>query len=298
MREFTYSEYKKVIEDHLLDYLPEVDNKSHTIYEAMKYSLTAGGKRIRPILLLAACEFAGGNYETALPYACAIEYIHTYSMIHDDLPCMDNDDLRRGVPTNHKVYGEAIATLAGDSLLTAAFETTNRDKLMFFDDFDELKKRISASYEIVHGVGCYGIIAGQVADIEAENKECSGEMLDYIHLTKTASLIIAATRAGARLGGADKVLLEDLTIFSENLGLAFQVADDILDVTGTEEQLGKKPGSDDISHKATYPSIYGIETSYRRLEQLTEKAKDALSKYYDNAEFFNYIADRLSRRAY
>ena len=203
MRDLTYNDYKRMVEDNLLNYIPEIDQKSITIYESMKYSLLAGGKRLRPVLLLASCEFAGTECETAVPYACAIEFIHTYSLIHDDLPCMDDDDLRRGVPTNHKVYGEAIATLAGDGLLNSAVEIMNLDKLMFFDDFDMIKRRISASYEIVTAAGCRGMIAGQVADIEAEDRNCSREMLDYIHNTKTAALIIGAVRAGARIGGAD-----------------------------------------------------------------------------------------------
>ena len=296
MRELTYNDYKRMVEQNLLNYLPEIDQKSITVYEAMKYSLMAGGKRLRPVLLLASCEFAGEECETAIPYACGIEFIHTYSLIHDDLPCMDDDDLRRGMPTNHKVYGEAMATLAGDGLLSCAFEAMNRDKLMFFDDFDMMKRRISASYEIANAAGCRGMIAGQVADIEAEDKNCSVELLDYIHNTKTAALITGAVRAGARLGGADEETLEDLTQYAENLGLAFQVADDILDVTGDVERMGKKPGSDEESKKATYPSLYGLERSKERLAELTEQAKAALAKYYDNAEFFVKLADELAER--
>ncbi|MEI3502833.1 MAG: polyprenyl synthetase family protein [Anaerovoracaceae bacterium] len=156
-----------------MDFMPDVDHKSITLYESMKYSLSAGGKRIRPVLLLAACDFCGGNVKEALPYACAIEYIHKYSLIHDDLPCMDNDELRRGVPTNHIVYGEAVATLAGDGLQSAAFETMNTDMLMYFDDGDALKRRIRAAYEISEGSGCRGIVAGQIADMEAEDRNCS-----------------------------------------------------------------------------------------------------------------------------
>lgn len=296
MRDLTYNDYKRMVEDNLLNYIPEIDQKSITIYESMKYSLLAGGKRLRPVLLLASCEFAGTECETAVPYACAIEFIHTYSLIHDDLPCMDDDDLRRGVPTNHKVYGEAIATLAGDGLLNSAVEIMNLDKLMFFDDFDMIKRRISASYEIVTAAGCRGMIAGQVADIEAEDRNCSREMLDYIHNTKTAALIIGAVRAGARIGGADEDVLEDLTLYAENLGLAFQVADDILDVTGDEEIMGKKTGSDESSQKATYPSLYGLDESRKRLTLLTDQAKEALAKYYDNAEFFVKVADELETR--
>ena len=175
MKNADYQRYKKLVEEHLLDFLPEIDHKSITVYEAMKYSLLAGGKRVRPALLLGACEFSGGNIKLALPYACAIEYIHTYSLIHDDLPSMDDDDLRRGNPTNHKVFGEAIAILAGDGLLTSAFEAMSKDLLLYFDDVSSLKKRIRAIYEIAKGSGCRGMIAGQVADIEAAEKQCSKE---------------------------------------------------------------------------------------------------------------------------
>ena len=174
-----------------------------SLYESMKYSLTAGGKRLRPALLIGACEFAGGNIQEALPYACALEYIHTYSLIHDDLPCMDDDDYRRGIPTNHKVFGEDIATLAGDGLLTTAFESMVKDMFLYFDDEMKLKRRIRAIYEIAKGAGCSGMIAGQMADVENEGKTVSKEMLDYIHINKTAAMIVAAVRAGAYLGGAD-----------------------------------------------------------------------------------------------
>ena len=198
MPELMRKKYKSLIEDHILDFLPDIDHKSITLYESMKYSLTAGGKRIRPMLLLAACEFTGCKLEEALPYACAIEYIHTYSLIHDDLPAMDDDQLRRGQPTNHIIFGEAMAILAGDGLQSAAFETMTKDMFLYFDDETKLKRRIRAANEIIKGAGCRGIVAGQVADIESEDRACSGEMLDYIHLTKTAALIVAAVRAGAQ----------------------------------------------------------------------------------------------------
>ena len=290
------TEYKNLIEEHILDFLPDIDHKSITLYESMKYSLTAGGKRIRPILLLAAAEFTGCKIEAAIPYACALEYIHTYSLIHDDMPCMDNDDLRRGMPTNHKVYGEAMATLAGDGLQAAAFEAMTKDMFMYFDDSVQLKNRIRAAHEIVKGSGCRGMVAGQVADIENENKACSGEMLDYIHINKTAALIVAAIRAGAQLGGADAETLNNLTIYAENLGLAFQIADDILDVIGSEEEMGKKAGADDAHHKSTYPALYGLEASKEKLMELTDTAIKALDQYYDNAEFFVELAKALAVR--
>lgn len=288
--------YKNLIEEHILDFLPEVDHKSFTVYESMRYSLAAGGKRIRPTLLLAACDFAGGDVKNALPYACAVEYIHTYSLIHDDLPAMDNDDLRRGIPTNHRVFGEAMAILAGDGLLTSAFEAMNKDMLLYFDNETNLKRRVKASYELAKGAGCRGMVAGQAADIEAENKQCSREMLDYIHINKTGALIMAAVRAGAHLGGADKKMLEDLTDYAEVLGLAFQIGDDILDVEGTESIMGKKANVDKNKNKSTYPCCYGLEESRKRLMELTETAKEIMAPYYDEAEFFNKLAEELAVR--
>ncbi|MBQ9972848.1 MAG: polyprenyl synthetase family protein [Firmicutes bacterium] len=291
-----FKQYKELIEKHLLDFLPEIDHKSITVYEAMKYSLTAGGKRLRPVLLLAACDFAGGDIKEAIPYACALEYIHTYSLIHDDMPEMDNDDLRRGMPTNHKMFGEAMALLAGDGLLSSAFEAMTKDSLIYFDNHEKLKRRVSAAYEIAKNAGCRGMVAGQVADIEAESKQCSKEMLDYIHINKTAALIMGAVRAGALLGGADTKMLNDLTIYAENLGLAFQIADDILDVIGDEKELGKKTGVDSELNKATYPALYGLEASQKRLHELTVNAVEALADYYDNAEFFTDLVKDLEVR--
>jgi geranylgeranyl diphosphate synthase type II len=262
----------------------------------MKYSLTAGGKRLRPVLLLAACEFAGGNVYDAIPYACAIEYIHTYSLIHDDLPAMDNDDLRRGLPTNHKVYGEALAILAGDGLLTSAFEAINKDMMLYFDSAEKMTQRIKASYEISKGAGCRGMVAGQVSDIECENVQCSNEMLEYIHINKTGALIASAVRAGLYLGKPDQEMLTNMNRYAENLGLAFQIADDILDGIGNPDELGKATGSDEKKKKNTYTSINGLDASKKRLAQLTENAVDAIAPYYDNAEFFRDLVLELAER--
>ncbi len=291
-----YLKFKELVEEHLLYFLPEVDHKSITLYESMVYSLNAGGKKLRSVLLLAACDFCDGDLKLALPYACAVEYIHTYSLIHDDLPAMDNDDLRRGLPTNHKIFGDAIAILAGDGLLNSAFEAMNKDMLLYLDNVELLKRRVRAIYEISKGAGCRGMIAGQIADIEAENKQCTKEILDYIHLNKTASLIKAAVRAGAQLGGADPVKLDNLDEYAENIGLAFQIVDDILDVDGDETQLGKKIGSDLANQKATYPCRYGLQESRDRVYELTENAKRVMEPYYDNAEFFIKMADELANR--
>lgn len=294
--ERSYQDYKEIIDAHLLDFIPNIDNKSISLYEAMKYSLTAGGKRLRPVLLLAACEFAGGDINEAIPYACAVEYIHTYSLIHDDLPAMDNDDLRRGLPTNHKIYGDALAILAGDGLLTTAFEAINKDMMMYFDEPEKMRKRINASFEIAKGAGCKGMVAGQVSDIEAETNDCSNEMLEYIHINKTAALIKSAIKAGLYLGNPSSDMLSQLDKYAENLGLAYQIADDILDVIGNPDELGKETGSDKKKNKTTYTTINGLEAAQDRLEQLTEKAVDAIADYYDNAEFFRDLVLALKDR--
>ena len=291
-----YEYYRSLVEEHLLDYIPDIDRKSDTIYQAMKYSLTAGGKRLRPVLLLAACEFAGGKAKDALAYACAIEYIHTYSLIHDDLPAMDDDDLRRGVPTNHKVFGEGMAVLAGDALLHTAFEVMAGDLLLHFDDETILKRRVSAMYDIAKASGVRGMVAGQVADVENEDRECSNAMLEYIHLNKTAALIEGAVKAGLHIGGADQFMLRDLSSYAEKLGLAFQIADDILDVTGTPEELGKSVGQDAKGNKNTFVSKNGIDAARIRLKELTDEAIRELRPYYDNAEFFRGLAVKLADR--
>lgn len=286
-----YERYKNLVEEHLYDLIPDVDNKSITLYEAMKYSLGAGGKRLRPALLLGACEFCGGDINRAIPYACAMEYIHTYSLIHDDLPAMDDDDMRRGKKTNHIVFGEAVAILAGDGLLNSAFEAINMDMLMYFDDEIKLKRRIRAMYEIAKGAGVRGMVAGQLADIEGEGKIASSEMLRYIHLNKTGALIVAAVRAGAQLGDADSETLEKLTEFAENLGLLYQITDDILDIEGAEEEMGKQSNKDAQLNKATYPALFGIEATYEKANEVRQLALDAIAEYYDNAEFFADVVE-------
>lgn len=293
-----YNEYKELADKHLLDFLPEIDPKSITLYDAMKYSLTAGGKRLRPVLLLAACEFVGGNVQDALPYAMAVEYIHTYSLIHDDLPAMDDGKLRKGIPTNHLVFGEATAILAGDGLLSSAFEAMSKDMLLYFDDPERLKRRVRACYELAKGSGCRGIVAGQIADIEAEGHECSGEMLEYIDINKTADLIIAAVKAGAYIGGGSKEMIADLGYYAECLGLAFQIRDDILDVIADEKELGKTIGNDEKNNKNTYVSIHGMDSAQRYLEDLSEKAKAVIVDYGDIAEFLVAIVDKMAVRSF
>ncbi|MDR1495889.1 MAG: polyprenyl synthetase family protein [Clostridiales Family XIII bacterium] len=294
-----FPEYRRLlylVNDNLDGLLPGADVNSASLSESMRYSLKAGGKRIRPVLLLAACELAGGDTTEALPYACAVEYIHTYSLIHDDLPAMDDDDMRRGAPTNHRVYGEATAILAGDGLLTSAFEVMYKDMFMYFDKPEMLKKRARAAYELSKACGCRGMIAGQIADIEAENVSVSPELLDYIQVNKTAALIRAAAVAGGYIGGAGAELIDSLSAYGENLGLAFQIADDILDVTGEEKELGKATGHDAELRKATWPSVHGMEESRRMMSELTRKAIECISSYDRNTDFFAEIARGLARR--
>lgn len=288
-----YNRLKKIINDNLLDFLPSIDIKSSCLQESIEYSLTAGGKRIRPILLLMACKISGGDEISALPYAIACEYVHTYSLIHDDLPSMDDDDLRRGKPSNHKVYGEGMAILAGDGLLNTAFEIMYKDMMLYFDNEKMLKQRIRAAHAIAKGAGVRGMIAGQVADLESVNKQCAKEYLDYIHVNKTGALITAAISAGAYLGNAGDNLLCDLNTYADNLGLAFQIRDDILDVVGNEKTIGKKPGADEKLCKMTYPSIYGLNESIKLFNEYTDKALDIIEKYGDEAESLSYIVNLL-----
>ena len=288
-----FDEYKDIVNKHLTDYIGDPGEEAAVLAEAMKYSLEVGGKRLRPALLLASCDFAGGSITEALPYALALEYIHTYSLIHDDLPAMDNDDLRRGKPTNHKVYGEAMAILAGDGLLHSAFEVMTKDMLLYFDQPEKLQHRAQAAYEIARRSGVRGMVAGQVADIESENKHCSKEMLDYIHLNKTAQLITAAVMAGSALAGISFEERKSMSTFGEALGLAFQIVDDYLDVCGNEEEMGKPVGSDAKLNKSTYASLYGIEATVERATELLDRAEEIIAPYYDQAEVFHAVIEQL-----
>ena len=288
-----FNRLRNLVNDHILDFMPVIDPKCSTLYESMRYSLTAGGKRIRPVLMMAAALMCKEKEEFVLPFACAAEYIQTYSLIHDDLPAMDNDDYRRGMLTNHKVYGEDIAILAGDGLLSAAYEVMTKHMLLFLDDPERLKRLAKAAFEISKGTGVRGMVAGQVADVENEGKACSEDMLTFIHANKTAAFIKSVTLAGGYLGGADEQLQSDLRIYGEHLGLAFQIVDDILDVIGDEKELGKKTHVDAGLNKATYPALYGLETSIDLAMGHLAKARDAMEKYYDEAEVFNCVIDFL-----
>ncbi|MGL5347410.1 MAG: polyprenyl synthetase family protein [Peptostreptococcaceae bacterium] len=282
------------IEEILKQYMPKEEGYQKTIMESMNYSLSAGGKRLRPILTLEACKIVGGNEANVIPFAAAIEMIHTYSLIHDDLPALDNDDLRRGRKTNHIVYGEDIAILAGDALLNYAFEimlSTSIGK-------ENPAKYLKAINEIAKTSGIYGMIGGQVVDVESENKEISKEKLDYIHNNKTAAIIIGCMRAGAIIGDASEEQLENITKYAKNIGLSFQIVDDILDIVGDESKLGKKVGSDLENHKSTYPSLIGLEKSKEIAAELIEEAKLSIKSVENNAQFLCGLADYIIDREY
>lgn len=282
------------IEKLLKEYMPEEKGYQKTIFEAMNYSLKAGGKRLRPILTLEACRIVGGNEEDAIPFAIAIEMIHTYSLIHDDLPALDNDDLRRGRPTNHKVYGDAMAILAGDGLLNYAFEIMLSSSI----GKENPAKYLNAINEIAKSSGVYGMIGGQVVDIESEDKKIEMEKLDFIHLNKTAAIIVGCMRAGAIIGDATEKQLENITKYATNIGLSFQIADDILDITGDESKLGKKVGSDIDNNKSTYPSLIGLEKSKEIANDLINEAKTRISNIKGDTEFLNDLAEYIVARDY
>ena len=297
MTEDRYSYWKKYIEARLVDFLPEQEEQRSRLFEAMKYSLLAGGKRLRPLLLLEACSVCGGDAGRALPYACAIEFIHTYSLIHDDHPSMDDDDLRRGKPTNHKVFGDGMAILAGDGLLNSAFDIMTEDMLKAAGRGENTEPLLKAVYEISSAAGVRGMIAGQAADLDNTGAGCrSSEMLLYIHRNKTGALIRAAVRAGALIGEASDSQLIALTRYAENLGLAFQISDDILDVVGNTEKMGKSAGADERLGKLTYPSVYGLEESRRRLEEATGRAVEAAESFGSGGVFLAKLAIDLEKR--
>lgn len=256
------------------------------IYEPMKYSVDAGGKRIRPILTLSITEALNGNIKDALDFGCAIEFIHTYSLIHDDLPAMDNDDYRRGKPTNHKVFGEAIAILAGDALLNFAFEVLSQKLL---ENNNSLY--IKAVNEIVKASGARGMVAGQAIDIKSEHKKLNLEELYNMHRLKTGAIIEAACVAGAYISNREDIL-ESVREFSRNLGVAFQIVDDILDFTGDEKKLGKSVGKDREANKATYVTILGIEESKKRAKEYTDRAIEIASNI-DKSGFLSKLTEYL-----
>ncbi len=283
---------QRVVDKALNGFLPRATVKPATIHKAMRYSLFAGGKRLRPILCIAAAEACGGTVEDALPLACAVECVHTYSLIHDDLPCMDNDDFRRGKPTCHKVFGDGIAVLAGDALLTLAFEILGKARGRPRHGIPELLR------ELATASGSRWLIAGQVADLEGEGKKISARQLRFIHESKTAALLTASIRLGAMSANAPEKSLEYLTSFGEALGLAFQIIDDILDVTQTSAKLGKSAGKDVSAQKATYPAVFGLERSGREADRLTKEAHAALASFGEKGAALRALADFLLKRNY
>src|SRR5229473_1408946 len=285
-----FEEDRLTVDAALERLLPAATAQPSSIHTAMRYSVFAGGKRIRPILCLETARIFSSDVMPALHPACAIEFIHTYSLIHDDLPALDNDDLRRGKPTCHKKFGEAIAILAGDALLTLAFETVGATPA-------PAERRVAILIEVAAAAGTInGMVGGQVADIEAEGKPVDPQMLEYIHRSKTAALIRASITAGALSGGAGPADVDRLRRFGETIGWAFQVTDDILDVEESSAALGKTAGKDMAQQKATYPAVYGLERSHQIANDLATKATAELAPYADRAARLREIAEFLVLR--
>ncbi len=282
-----FDKLTQIVNNALDDYLSIDDGSGSNVYKAMKYSLMAGGKRLRPVLALAVCEMLGGDQNEVLPYACAVEMIHTYSLIHDDLPAMDNDDYRRGIPTNHKVFGEAMAILAGDALLNKAYEL-----MLSYTQKNDLgqREKIEAMRVIAESSGADGMIRGQVVDLESEGVAVSRETLEFMHKCKTGALIKAPVLSSAILCGAAEDEFEQLRIYAESLGLAFQIKDDIMDVESSMELMGKATGGDAESGKSTYVTLLGVEQAGELLEKAVATAVNALGCFGDRASFLREMA--------
>ena len=289
----SYIEQRCQFVDALLDrVMPSAETRPTTLHQAMRHSVFAGGKRLRPILCMAAAEACGGTKESAGLAACAVECLHTYSLIHDDLPCMDDDDFRRGVPTCHKVYGEGIAVLAGDALQALAFELVSRPRTAHrYSPADMVQ-------ELARTAGSLHLVGGQVADLEGEGKKLPIEDLRYIHESKTAALLTTSVKLGGMCADAMPEQLEALQKFGMATGLAFQIIDDILDVTQTSEKLGKSAGKDLASEKSTYPALMGLEASRDEAKRLTEEARQSLDVFGPTAIRLRQLADHLLAREY
>ena len=289
-----YLEQKQDDVEKALDRLvPPAESYPSVLFEAARYSLFAGGKRLRPLLCMAAAESVGGNVDKVMPCACALEMIHTYSLIHDDLPAMDDDDYRRGKPTNHKVFGEGIAVLAGDALLTDAFRLLAGQGVAAGADSENL---LAVIHEIARAAGFFGMVGGQVVDLDSEGKDISFETLQYIHTHKTGALIIVSLRSGAILSGATEGQLSALTKYGENIGLAFQIVDDILNVEGDSVLMGKSTGSDDSRKKATWTSARGLEESRAHARNLVENALLSIDSFGGQADPLRLIARYITER--
>lgn len=289
VNDMTANEYKNLVDSKLSEFFNPSGMSYDGLLESMHYSLTAGGKRIRPTLVLEFCRISGGDVEKALPVACAIEMLHTYSLIHDDLPCMDNDDLRRGKPTNHVVYGECTATLAGDALQAEAFGTIARSEL-------PAENKIACVEILADAVGSDGMCAGQYLDMVGESKRLTEEELDDINSRKTGALLIAACRMGVAAAGGSGEMLEAAAHYGACVGAAFQIRDDILDVISTSEELGKPIGSDVQEHKNTYMALLGESKCMEMIEKLTNQAKSALCGAFDDTKFLCDLADSMVTR--
>jgi len=288
-----YSNKLTLVEEALRKLMESHRDCPPTLFRAMNYSLFAGGKRIRPVLLLSAHELVGGRVEESMALACGLEMIHTYSLIHDDLPAMDDDDLRRGMPTNHMVFGEGMAILAGDALLNLAYEVFLENAMKYPY---KLERHVRAASIIARAAGLHGMVGGQVADIEQEGKDVQPDMLYYIHTHKTGALIEAAVRAGAVLEPIERDAEDAIAKYGQKLGLAFQVVDDILDVTGDAASMGKNPSRDEERQKSTYPALYGLEESRRIARDLIEEAVSHLERFGNHADFLREIAYYVLKR--
>ncbi len=281
------------VDARLAQYLPEEEIIQADLIHAMRYSLLGEGKRIRPILVMEFCRLCGGEEEAALPFACAVEMIHTYSLIHDDLPCMDDDDMRRGRPSNHKVFGEDIALLAGDALLTMAFEAMLSGEAVRLAGAERAAK--AAGY-LARAAGAYGMVGGQVIDLMSEGRAISLETLKKMDENKTGALILASAQMGCVLAGAGDEQMRAAESYARAIGLAFQIVDDILDVTGDTQTLGKPAGSDNENNKSTYVSLMGLENASKTVDELTAKAMEALGCFGEEAEYLTEFAKKLAVR--
>jgi geranylgeranyl diphosphate synthase type II len=287
-------ERRNWVEQALEQFVPAADTLPHSLHQSVRYSLFCGGKRLRPLLAIAGAEIVGGDPKSVLALACALECIHTFSLIHDDLPAIDNDDLRRGHPTNHRVYGEAIAILSGDALLALSFELIGK-----CSDFAPADRVLRVLQMIAHATGTDGMVGGQVVDIESEGKDdLTFETVKWIHGRKTGALLTASLVCGAILAGSTPAQEEALTAYGENIGLAFQITDDLLDIYGETEKLGKPVGSDLKNDKATYPKVLGIETSQRLALEARDKAIAALAPFGEKAQPLISLARYIIGREY
>jgi geranylgeranyl diphosphate synthase type II len=287
------AEKRNVIEKALREYTSEGEDNSAEIIKAMKYSLFAGGKRLRPILCIAGAEAVGGYTESLLPVACALELIHTYSLIHDDLPSMDNDDVRRGKPTNHKVFGEGMAVLAGDGLLTEAFYLMTKASISGLSSPGVLPSVIGL---IASAAGYRGMVGGQAMDILMEGKKVDSSIVEYIHTHKTGALISASVTSGTILGGGTDEEICSINSYGDNIGLAFQIADDILDIEGDSSLMGKNTGSDEERGKITFPTVFGLDRSKKMLNDLVKSAIEAISRFNGKADPLRKIAGYIIER--